>query len=32
MRISEDGCPMKQFDFIKALCKWKSEKRIDIFY
>lgn len=27
MRISEDGCPMKQFDFIKALCKWKSEKK-----
>lgn len=27
MRISEDGCPMKQFDFIKALCIWKSEKK-----
>lgn len=27
MRISEDGCPMNQFDFSKALCKWKSEKQ-----
>ena len=27
MRISEDGCPMKKFDFCKALCKWKSDKQ-----
>jgi len=27
MRISEDGCPMKQFDFSKALCKWKCDKQ-----